>query len=459
LRDDQLGRPTCARGIHLEQLEPRALLSAAYTPYDTIDVTGQVSITRGAITLDPVSGNYTQGVTVTNLKSKAIPEPASLVLDGLPIAPVAYGTRSFDPVSNRTGELVDPSTDAVSPFVKLYDASGTKLKRNQSITVQLTFDHNVIASVDAISYDARVLISNFKVSPLQYSVNGMVQQVGSLDPLNLGNEEFTNGTFDPQQIDLKIANVSRAPVTLDGELPGENTDLFGYQALTSNFLLGYPITDSQEVVYDLSPPPSPTSTNIQFFSNNGGGVGFYDISQSGAHKVLQPGESIELLASVGVEGLIAGVGSPLSTGSLPVTARDGISADVLLPKGPAIKTPLVIKNADKFPAQINLGTLKRGRKVNFTATIYNPNHQTTSLVKFYAAGSDPTSALLLSGGLSATGTPPAVGYAFGIGQSYAIPLSLDTSVRGSFTASLTFKADDGFGHPMPYTISFSGKVV
>src|SRR5205823_6677910 len=109
-----------------------------------------------------------------------------------------------------------------------------------------------------------------------YTIDGSVVPVGSLDALDLGNQEVGSGDF-ARDIDLEITNVSRHPITLDGELPSNGPNLFSYRALSSNFFFGFLDPNTQQLTLDTRPPPLPTDQDLgTFFTNFNGGVGFYN---------------------------------------------------------------------------------------------------------------------------------------------------------------------------------------
>jgi hypothetical protein len=106
------------------------------------DVTAQLAISLGSLTLDPTTKHYKQTVTLKNTSGKAIVGPLSLVLDNL---------SANVKLVNKTGVTVQRAP-AGSPYVDV-SLFNNVLTANQSVTVVLEFD----SPTAAISYKARVL--------------------------------------------------------------------------------------------------------------------------------------------------------------------------------------------------------------------------------------------------------------------------------------------------------------
>ena len=104
------------------------------------DVTGLVTVKRGAYVLNPVTKRYAQTVTVTNNSTSTIASPISLVLDNL---------ASTATLFNATG-----ITQLILPAGSPYRSVTTSLAPGQSASVALQF---TAAGTSAISYTIRVL--------------------------------------------------------------------------------------------------------------------------------------------------------------------------------------------------------------------------------------------------------------------------------------------------------------
>jgi uncharacterized cupredoxin-like copper-binding protein len=105
-----------------------------------IDVTGSIGITYGGITMNPLSGQFFQTVTLRNNSTGTITGPISLVLDQL---------SSNATLVNATG-----TTTEVAPAGSPYVNATVNLAPGQSVNVTLQFTN---PSRDAITYTARVL--------------------------------------------------------------------------------------------------------------------------------------------------------------------------------------------------------------------------------------------------------------------------------------------------------------
>ncbi len=105
------------------------------------DVSAVVTVTRSGFVLNPVSGRYTQTVTVTNNSAIAITGPLSLVLDSL-----SAGTTLF----NATGTTDSLELPAGSPYVN----ANVSLAAGQSTSFTLQFAD---PSHAAIAYNTRVV--------------------------------------------------------------------------------------------------------------------------------------------------------------------------------------------------------------------------------------------------------------------------------------------------------------
>jgi hypothetical protein len=106
------------------------------------DVTAQLAISLGSLTLNPTTKHYTQTVTLKNTGPTPITGPLSLVLDNL---------SSNAKLVNQTG-VTTKQGPAGSPYLDV-DLAGNVLDAGQSVTVVLEFD----SPTAAITYQARVL--------------------------------------------------------------------------------------------------------------------------------------------------------------------------------------------------------------------------------------------------------------------------------------------------------------
>jgi hypothetical protein len=105
------------------------------------DVSGAVTVTRGAFGYNPITGRFAQTVTLTNLTKAAMSGPISLVLDGLSSGATVYEASGV--------------TDAVeAPAGSPYVNGPNSLAAGGSATIVLQFSD---PSHAAISYKTRVL--------------------------------------------------------------------------------------------------------------------------------------------------------------------------------------------------------------------------------------------------------------------------------------------------------------
>ena len=104
------------------------------------DVSASIAVTRGGVTLNPVTKRYVQTVTLKNTSTSAITGPISLVLDRL--------TANVG-LFNATG-----STAVMLPAGSPYQNATTTLAPGQSVAVQLQFTN--LGNI-AFAYETRVL--------------------------------------------------------------------------------------------------------------------------------------------------------------------------------------------------------------------------------------------------------------------------------------------------------------
>ncbi len=105
------------------------------------DVSGSMTVTRGAYTYNPITGRFAQTVTLTNHSAATITGPLSLVLDDLSSSATVY---------NASGLTDAVEAPAGSPYVNV----SNDLAAGRSATISLQFTD---PSHAAISYKTRVL--------------------------------------------------------------------------------------------------------------------------------------------------------------------------------------------------------------------------------------------------------------------------------------------------------------
>ena len=106
------------------------------------DVTSQIKVTFGGFTLNPVTGRYSQTVTLTNNSANTISSPISLVLDNLSTNATLY---------NQTGITDGLEPPSGSPYVNV---SSSNLAAGGSVSFALQFTDSAHT---AITYTTRVL--------------------------------------------------------------------------------------------------------------------------------------------------------------------------------------------------------------------------------------------------------------------------------------------------------------
>lgn len=107
-----------------------------------LDVSGSVRVTRGGLTLNPVTGRYAQTITLTNTSLNTIAAPVSLVLDSL-----SSNATLFNATANT--DALDPP--AGSPYANV---TSSTLPAGGSVSFALQFTNPTHA---AITYTTRVL--------------------------------------------------------------------------------------------------------------------------------------------------------------------------------------------------------------------------------------------------------------------------------------------------------------
>lgn len=106
-----------------------------------VDVSAQVSVTRGGFRRNRATGRFQQEITLTNTGGSAVSGPVSLVLDGLTDGVTLFGATGM--------------TAALAPFDSPYrNVTGGSLAAGQTLKVMLEFTNPANA---AISYTPRVL--------------------------------------------------------------------------------------------------------------------------------------------------------------------------------------------------------------------------------------------------------------------------------------------------------------
>jgi hypothetical protein len=113
-------------------------------PAQAIDVSGQVSVSRGKARFNRWTRRFRQTVTLRNTGSEPIPVPLSLVLDHLP-----RGVRLF----KRKGTTQAPGR-AGSPYVDISAGADNLLMPGETTTVVLEF---TAATARRITYAPRIL--------------------------------------------------------------------------------------------------------------------------------------------------------------------------------------------------------------------------------------------------------------------------------------------------------------
>ncbi len=129
--------------MEAEHAQPDAV-TRIEVPATAVDITAQVSITRGGFRLNQVMGRYVQEVTLTNTSGAAIAGPVSLVLDGLSSSVTLFGQSGVTAALAPLG----------SPYLNMDLGGDNVLGAGETLKLVLEFTNPGEA---AIQYRARVL--------------------------------------------------------------------------------------------------------------------------------------------------------------------------------------------------------------------------------------------------------------------------------------------------------------